>query len=313
MRLALQLGLLASWSVLTCLLWTAYLWRYDSDRRLEEEDSPPWRREPQMRFAAAKIQRAVATSGKPAEDSVPESHVDEPGAEEADEEAELADSQAPRSDPPSKPLSKGEDVEDDAEGLRRRIERTFKGGKFTEAHDLYAELTRKHPHAAAIQAKSLQRVVSQLQVVGKPAPSPGLAAVQWLTTAGSGEGQALQRWSNLVVLYFWEMWCPHCRKHLKQMQEVHVAFGSHGLLVLGLTRMTKGVQEHSLRQLLTRTAITFPVGRETGDLSRAFAVRGVPAAAVVANGTVVWRGHPAHLTDRIIAQWLSSPRPTDST
>lgn len=41
------------------------------------------------------------------EDSVPESHVDEPGAEEADEEAELADSQAPRSDPPSKPLSKG--------------------------------------------------------------------------------------------------------------------------------------------------------------------------------------------------------------
>jgi hypothetical protein len=37
-------------------------------------------------------------------------------------------------------------------------------------------------------------------------------------------------------------------------------------------------------------------------MSNAYAVTGIPAAAVVKGGKVVWRGHPAQLTDEVLTK-----------
>jgi hypothetical protein len=35
-----------------------------------------------------------------------------------------------------------------------------------------------------------------------------------------------------------------------------------------------------------------------------FGVSGIPAAAVVKGGKVVWRGHPARLSEQMLKDWL---------
>jgi hypothetical protein len=41
-------------------------------------------------------------------------------------------------------------------------------------------------------------------------------------------------------------------------------------------------------------------------MSRRFAVSGVPAAAVIKDGKIVWRGHPSRLNDAFFKKWLGS-------
>jgi hypothetical protein len=44
--------------------------------------------------------------------------------------------------------------------------------------------------------------------------------------------------------------------------------------------------------------VKFPVAKEKeGSLSNAFNVTGIPAAALVKGGKVIWRGHPGRLDD----------------
>ena len=47
------------------------------------------------------------------------------------------------------------------------------------------------------------------------------------------------------------------------------------------------------------------MAKEDGQkMSDRFGVKGIPAAAVVKNGKVVWRGHPARIKDEMIDGWL---------
>jgi hypothetical protein len=39
-------------------------------------------------------------------------------------------------------------------------------------------------------------------------------------------------------------------------------------------------------------------------MSTYFGVRGIPAAAVVKDGQIVWRGHPARITEDMLKGWL---------
>ena len=42
------------------------------------------------------------------------------------------------------------------------------------------------------------------------------------------------------------------------------------------------------------------MAKEGGDVSKEFAVSGIPAAAIVKDGEIVWRGHPGRLDDDLI-------------
>ena len=72
-------------------------------------------------------------------------------------------------------------------------------------------------------------------------------------------------------------------------------------------RVTKSATDDGVAEFIKENNLTYPVAKEQdGSLSSRFGVRGIPAAAVVQNGKVVWRGHPARLTDQMIEGWLNS-------
>lgn len=50
--------------------------------------------------------------------------------------------------------------------------------------------------------------------------------------------------------------------------------------------------------------LTFAIGKEDGTATTQFAVTGIPAAALIQDGVVVWRGHPARVTPEMIEKYL---------
>ena len=76
-------------------------------------------------------------------------------------------------------------------------------------------------------------------------------------------------------------------------------------VVIGLTKQTRNITNAQVTSFIEEKGIEYPIAKEKQDfVSGHFSVRGIPAAAVVKDGKVVWRGHPARLTDAMIAGWL---------
>jgi hypothetical protein len=91
---------------------------------------------------------------------------------------------------------------------------------------------------------------------------------------------------------------------MPKLQALYAAHKADGLQVLGLTKVTQSSTDEKVKAYLEQNAIRFPVGKETGTPSAYFNVKGIPAAAIVKGGKVVWRGHPIRLTDEVVLRWL---------
>jgi thiol-disulfide isomerase/thioredoxin len=140
----------------------------------------------------------------------------------------------------------------------------------------------------------------ELEVFGKPMLNFNTVDINWLQGQESPQlGQ-----DGLTILVFWEVWCPHCKREIPNMQKMLDTYNKDGLQVVGFTKMSRGKTEEDIKQFLKETGVSYSIGVEDGTLSKYFNVSGIPAAAVVQNGTVVYRGHPARITDKMITEWI---------
>ena len=137
----------------------------------------------------------------------------------------------------------------------------------------------------------------ELEVFGKAAPSE-LTIDEWMI----GDASAVNLSKGVSLLVFWEVWCPHCKREVPNMQKMFDTYNSKGLQMVGLTKLTRGKSKEEAMSFLQEKNVTYPVAKD-GALSKHFNVSGIPATAVVKDGTIVWRGHPARLTDD--DQWLA--------
>ena len=70
--------------------------------------------------------------------------------------------------------------------------------------------------------------------------------------------------------------------------------------------MTKSATDEKVEEFIKESKAKFPILKEKdGSLSKAYAVSGIPAAALVKDGKVIWRGHPARLDDATIDALMS--------
>jgi thiol-disulfide isomerase/thioredoxin len=185
------------------------------------------------------------------------------------------------------------------------------------ANEAFAELTRLYnqgdhvaakaalddfqaKYAGTDAAKRAARIARELAVIGKPAPA-SVVATQWY----SGENPAsLDIASGTTLVVFFEEWCPHCKREVPKMKETWEKYGDRGLNLLAATKVTKSATDEKVQSFVDSNGLVFPVFKENGELSRYFNVSGIPAAAVVKDGKIVWRGHPANLTDQMLDAWL---------
>jgi outer membrane murein-binding lipoprotein Lpp/thiol-disulfide isomerase/thioredoxin len=187
-----------------------------------------------------------------------------------------------------------------AEKLFTEMNDALTKGDIEGAKGRLATLTKDYPETTA--AKKAKKAGAELEVVGKAVPADWKGSIEkWY----QGESNVDLN-SGVTLVVFWEVWCPHCKREVPNLKTTFDKFNSKGLDVVGLTKVTRSATEEKVLEFIKEQAVTYPIAKENGKLSELFNVSGIPAAAVVKDGKIVWRGHPARLTDEMINAWLGA-------
>jgi len=195
-----------------------------------------------------------------------------------------------------KAAPKDEKAEKAASALYEAIGKAVRAGDTAGAKTKLAEMKKKYSNTTAYRrAKKIER---ELEVIGKAAPA-SLNVEKWFT----GESKIDFSSDKPTLLVFWEIWCPHCRREVPELQKTWDKYNGK-IQMVGLTKISRSATEEKVAEFIKDNKVTYPTAKENGDLSKHFNVSGIPAAAVVKGGKVVWRGHPGRLNDSMIDGWL---------
>lgn len=179
--------------------------------------------------------------------------------------------------------------------LLGQVNRLMQTGDFEQAKQKMKELQTKY--GSTNTARRAVRIQQELDVFGKDAPTD-FGIEQWYQGSSSLDGK------GTTLLVFWEVWCPHCKREVPKFQEIHEKYKDQGLEVVGLTRLTRSSTEEGVREFIKQQHVGYPIAKENGTASSYFNVSAIPAAAVIKDGKVVWRGHPAGLSETMLEGWL---------
>ncbi len=191
----------------------------------------------------------------------------------------------------------GEQRERQAQVLLGQVNQAVRAGKFDEAKTKLANLKKKY--GSTNTARRAANVERELNVIGKSMPED-LGIEKWF----QGESEFDASSSEPTLLVFWETWCPHCKREVPKLQTMWDKYKDQGLQVVGLTKLTRSSTEEVVSKFIEDTKMTYPVAKEDGKASSYFGVAGIPAAAVVKDGKVIWRGHPANISDAMLQDWM---------
>lgn len=170
-------------------------------------------------------------------------------------------------------------------------------GDVATARELLQDLAARWPETrGGVVAADL---VDELAIVGRPAGD--LAPTRWL------RGSAAWADAPVTLVMFWETWCPYCRATLPTLGPMLERWGPRGLQIVGLVKLSQGTTPADVDALMDEHGLSFATGQEDGVMSERFAVRGVPAMALVRDGRIVWRGHPAMLDDDALERAFDAP------
>jgi len=218
----------------------------------------------------------------------------------AELESELAELKkqveaAPKPAPSAKPGAKQPNPNAQAAAeLFRAANALINSGNRDGAIEKLDELSTKYGDTPA--AKNGAQLKRELLLVGKPAAQ--MQVEKWY----QGNVASMDKPTLLV---FWELWCPHCKREVPKIEATYNTYKSKGLQVVGLTKQTRNTSDDKVQAFIQEKGVTYPIGREAqGAMSQNYAVSGIPAAAMVKDGKVVWRGHPGRLTNEMIEGWL---------
>ncbi|MBX2801345.1 MAG: TlpA family protein disulfide reductase [Myxococcales bacterium] len=167
------------------------------------------------------------------------------------------------------------------------------------AWELLASLDQEHAGSEAdALADRLRRELGVLNRAGLP-----LDLSPWFVALPSGFDPSVP-----TLLVFFEAWCPHSGEAMPAVQALMDDDGAAGWQVVGITQQTRATPTQGVRDFVQEHGLSFPVGRDgTGEQARHYQVRGVPAAVALVDGTVRWRGHPAHIDAGLLERLRSAP------
>ena len=188
-------------------------------------------------------------------------------------------------------------LENEAQQALGAVNRLVSSGDTVKAKAEMAKFMQKYGSTSA--AKSARRTYQELQVIGKAKPADW-GIDKWF----QGENAVDLNSDKTTLVVFWETWCPHCKREVPKLQALYDKMSGDGLQVIGLTKVTKSSTEEKVSSFIKGENMTYPVAKENGTASSYFGVSGIPAAAVLQNGKVVWRGHPARLSEAQLKSWM---------
>lgn len=165
-----------------------------------------------------------------------------------------------------------------------------------KANELIAEADQKFAEDASWQKWS-KRFRRDISVIGKSAP-PALE-LSWLANKSDIDTQ-----SGTLLIVFWELWCPHCKREVPVLDALYQEYHPKGLQMVGLTRLSRNISTTKVKDFISAEKVTYPIAKTGSASSQYFSVSGIPDAVVLHNGKVVWKGNPKALPTDKLAQWV---------
>lgn len=146
-------------------------------------------------------------------------------------------------------------------------------------------LVAEHP-GTPIAGRS-QRALDGAAVVGRTVSLP--------TTVLSGE---TGREAGITLVVALESWCTHCIAELPALSVRAEEWRQRGVQVVALTQLTRDGTAAGVIAMTSANAWPGAVLHDVDGTSfETLGISGVPAAAVLVDGVVRWRGHPSDLHD----------------
>ena len=118
------------------------------------------------------------------------------------------------------------------------------------------------------------------------AEAPAFAAE---TLDGERASLALLR-GRPVLLNVWATWCHPCRQEIPALEQLHQAYGTRGLHVVGVS-IDQGDQEQGIREFLQEYGASYAVWLDPdGEITTTYSTMGVPNTFLIGpDGTLLWK------------------------
>lgn len=196
---------------------------------------------------------------------------------------------------PAGPASSAE--EEAANAVMKDVTEATKNNDYATAKAKLQELMAKHSNTKA--GKAAEKMYREVGLVG--ADAKPIDVEKWY------QGKVALGDKPVTLLVFWEVWCPHCKREMPELAKREKDLEKMGIQIVGLTKITKSATEEKVLEFMKENDINFPMAKEKeGSMSEAYNVSGIPAAALVKDGKVIWRGHPGRLDDATLAKLVGA-------
>ncbi len=104
-----------------------------------------------------------------------------------------------------------------------------------------------------------------------------------------------------TVVAMWETWCPYSYREIPMLEDTYTRYKDRGLRIVGITQVTRSATDQKVLDFLKQKKLTFPMAKHNGAAKEILNPHaGIPAAAVIKDGKVLWRGHPASISDAML-------------
>lgn len=140
-------------------------------------------------------------------------------------------------------------------------------GKSSEARPLALE-GQKSPHASIRYFSGLLRTDTELHIGGYPVPA------FW------NPPEFLAQKGKVVVLYFWQSWCPPCAKKLPELQALSQKYSGR-VAFIGVSNSTLEQNVSDLPDMRKKSGVTFPQITDSGYSTETFRIFNYPRAIVI--------------------------------
>ncbi len=167
-----------------------------------------------------------------------------------------------------------------------------------EARETFERLMSEFPGTQ--ESSTAVDRLAELNMIGQP--MPGIEVTRWVNRSI----QADQWKGKLLVITFWNTWCPHCQHDMPKLEQIYRKIHSSDLVMLGITDNTKGQNNALVNKFVSEKQLTFPIGIDNhGSTTGRFAVGRIPATAIVdREGIVRWRNSGTLLDEALIQRFL---------
>lgn len=94
--------------------------------------------------------------------------------------------------------------------------------------------------------------------------------------------------SEILLIIFWEEWCPYCDKMMYKVENLYRQYRTYGIDIVGVTYLSKTSNLDNCKIFIKEHGISFPIFKEDVKASRHFNVQAIPSIRLVYKGKLIW-------------------------